>query len=316
MKKTLVLGLVFVLLLGTLTACSKPVDTAKSKEIVVILKNNTAPFFISVADGAKAAGEKLGYTVTVKTPVETAEGSGNEQQAQLADEAVAKGVGCVVMCPVDSKAIIPVVQRLKEANIPVVNLNTRIADDTQYKTFVGLENINQGYDTAKALFDGMGGAGKIFIIEGSTGAQTSIDRVKGAEKALAEYPNIEVVAQQSANYNRAEALNVVQNLLQAHPDVNAIFCCNDEMALGSAEAVDAAGKTGEIKISGQDANDDACAALREGKIFVTSYGNPYMQGYTSVQAAVDVLEGKEVESFYEVKTMVVNLDNVDTFKNQ
>ena len=107
----------------------------------------------------------------------------------------------------------------------------------------------------------------------------------------------------------------MQNLLQSEPDVDAIFCCNDEMALGSAEAVDAAGKTGEIMISGQDANEDAVAALKEGKITITSYGNPYMQGYTAVKAAVDVLEGKEVESFYEVATKVVNLDNADTFKN-
>ena len=154
------------------------------------------------------------------------------------------GVNCLVIAPVDSEAIIPVTKKVNEAGIPIVNLNTKISDDTQYKTFVGLENVNQGYDTAKALFEAMGGSGKIFIIEGSTGAQTSIDRVTGCEKALAEYPDIEVVAQQSANYSRADALNVVQNLLQSQPDVDAIFCCNDEMALGSAEAVDAAGKTG------------------------------------------------------------------------
>jgi len=302
----------------TFVACgnqAKPGNEAKKKEVLVILKNNTAPFFISVAEGAKAAGEKLGVNVTVKTPVETAEGSGNEQQTQLAEEALVTKPDCVVMCPVDSEAIIPAMQKLKSANIPVVNLNTRIADPSMYKTFVGLENFNQGYDTCKALIEGMGGKGTMFIIEGSTGAQTSIDRVKGALAAIKEYPDVKVVAQQSANYSRAEALNVVQNLLQSYPDVNAIFCCNDEMALGSVEAVDAAGKTGQILISGQDANDDACQAIRAGKIYVTSFGNPYMQGYTAVQAAVDVINGKDVDEFYEVKTKVVDKNNVDTFKN-
>ena len=276
----------------------------------------TAPFFISVAEGAKAAGEELGVTVTVKTPVETAEGSGNEQQTQLVEETIVSKADCVVMCPVDSEAIVPAMQKLKEAGIPVVDLNTRIADATMFETFVGLENYNQGYDTAKALLEGMGGAGTMFVIEGSTGAQTSIDRVKGALAAIAEYPEVEVVAQQSANYSRAEALNVVQNLLQSFPDVNAIFCCNDEMALGSVEAVDAAGKTGSILISGQDANDDACQAIRDGKIFVTSFGDPFMQGYTAVKAAVDVLNGIAVEDFYEVKTKIVDLSNVDTFKGE
>lgn len=317
MKKTLALILVVAMVACLFAGCGKKEETASnaSKEILVVVKNSTAPFWISVMEGAKAAGADMGYTVTCKTPVDTAEGSGNEQQANLCEEAIVSGVGCLVIAPVDSSAIVPATKKVNEAGIPIVNLNTKISDDTQYKTFCGLENINQGYNTAKAMFEKMGGEGKIFIIEGSTGAQTSIDRVKGFEKALAEYPNIEVVAQQSANYSRADALNVVQNLLQAHPDVTAILCCNDEMALGTAEAIDAAGLTGTIMVSGQDANDDAVAALKEGKISVTSYGNPYMQGYTAVKAAVDILEGKNVDAFYEVETVVVTVENADTFKN-
>lgn len=316
MRKFLALVLVATMIAACLTGCSKSEDASDGKNITVILKNSTAPFWISVTEGAMAAGEEFGYNVTVKTPVDTAEGSGNEQQSQLTEEAIVSGASCVVIAPVDSEAIIPAVKKIIEAEIPVVNLNTKISDDTMYETFVGLENVNQGYDTAKALLEEMGGEGTVFIIEGSTGAQTSIDRVTGFEKALAEYPNVEVVAQQSANYSRADALNVVQNLLQSYPDVDAILCCNDEMALGSAEAVDAAGKTGEIMISGQDANDDAVSALKEGKITITSYGDPYMQGYTSIVAAIDVLEGKEVEDFYEVKTKVVDMSNADTFKDE
>ena len=315
MKKIFALILAVAMVACMFAGCSKDNNKTDAKEILVIVKNSTAPFWISVMDGAKAAGAELGYTVTCKTPVDTAEGSGNEQQSNLCEEAIVSGVSCVVLAPVDSEAIVPATKKINEAGIPIVNLNTKISDDTQYKTFCGLENTNQGYNTAKAMFELMNGEGKIFIIEGSTGAQTSIDRVKGFEKALAEYPNIEVVAQQSANYSRADALNVVQNLLQAHPDVNAILCCNDEMALGSAEAIDAANLTGTIKVAGQDANDDAVAALKEGKITVTSFGNPYMQGYTAVKAAVDVLEGKKVDAFYEVETVVVTKENVDTFKN-
>lgn len=297
----------------TLVACAFTGAFAEGGEILVIVKNSTAPFWISTMEGAQAAGEELGYTVTCKSPVDTAEGSGNEQQYNLCEEAITMGVDCLVIAPVDSEAIIPAVRNVNEAGIPVVNLNTKIADESQYVTFCGLENYNVGYSTAKAMFEIMGGEGKIFIIEGSTGAQTSIDRVKGFEDAAAEYDGIEIVAQQSANYSRAEALNVVQNLLQAHPEVNAILCANDEMALGTAEAIDAAGLTGNILVSGVDANDDAVAAMREGKITVDSFGNPYMQGYNAVKAAVDVLEGKEVEPFYEVEAVVVTMDNVDTF---
>lgn len=315
MKKILALILTLAMVVCIFAGCSKD-DADETKEILVIVKNSTAPFWISAMEGAMAAGEELGYTVTCKTPVDTAEGSGNEQQANLCEEAIVSGVDCVVIAPVDSEAIIPATKKLNDAGIPVVNLNTKISDESQYVTFCGLENVNQGYNTAMKMFELMGGEGKIFIIEGSTGAQTSIDRVKGFELALEEYPNIEVVAQQSANYSRADALNVVQNLLQAHPDVDAILCCNDEMALGSAEAIDAANLTGTIMVSGQDANDDAVEALKEGKITVTSYGNPYMQGYTAVVAAIDYLEGKTLDSFYEVDTIVVSMENADTFKDE
>lgn len=292
-------------------------DSAEGgKNITVILKNSTAPFFISVAEGAKAAGEELGYNVEVKTPVDTAEGSGNEQQSQLCEEAIVNGADLVVLCPVDTEAIVPAAQKIADEGIPIVSLNTRMADESLAKTFVGLENVQQGYETAKALFEKMGGKGTLIILEGSTGAQTSLDRIEGCKKALEEYPDIKLVASQSANYSRAEALNVAQNLLQSYPDVTAIFCCNDEMALGAAEAVDAAGKTGKIMISGQDANDDAISALKEGKITLTSFGNPYMQGYESIVAAADVLEGKDVKDFYEVATKVVDESNADTFKDQ
>lgn len=329
MKKRLALLLAAVMVAGMLGACgSKAEDSTatsegeatastEEKEVVVIIKNTTAPFFISMKEGAEQAGKDLGIKVTVKAPTDTAEGAGNEQQTQLAEEAIANKADCVVLCPVDTEAIVPAAEKIKEAGIPIVALNTRIADESLAETFVGLENFNQGHDTMMALLDGLNNEGKIFIIEGSTGAQTSIDRVEGALAAIEEKGSkVEVLASQSANYSRADAMNVVQNLLQSHPDVNGIFCCNDEMALGSIEAVDAAGKTGEILISGQDANDDAVAALKEGKLFATSFGNPFMQGYTGVQAAYDVLNGGAKSDFYEVVTEVVNAENADTFKDE
>ena len=291
-------------------------ETAEEYEIVYMVKNRTAPFWISTIEGAQAAGEDLGVKITVKTPVDTAEGSGNEQQSQLCEETIVQGADALIIAPVDSEAIIPAVEKVNDAGIPVINLNTKISDESQYVTFCGLENVTQGYDTAKVVLEEMGGEGTVFIIEGSTGAQTSIDRVQGFENALEEYPDIEVVAQQSANYSRADAMNVVQNLLQSYPDVDAILCCNDEMAMGSAEAVDAAGKIGEILISGQDANDDAVEAVREGRLFATSWGDPYQQGYSSVEAAVKVPNGEEVEDFYEVPTKVVTLENIDTFQDE
>ena len=289
---------------------------AAGKNITFIIKNTTAPFFISMKEGAEQAGKDYGVTVSVQAPTDTDEGAGNTQQTQLAEQAIASKTDCLCIAPVDNEAIMPAMKKVNDAGIPIVEVNSRLSDESFSSTFVGLENVQQGYDTMEQLIKGLNGEGKIFLIEGTTGAQTSADRITGAKKALEEDgPNIEVVAQQSANYNRAEALNVVQNLLQSNPDVDGIFCCNDEMALGAVEAVDSAGKTGDILITGQDANDDAVSALKEGKIYATSYGNPYMQGYMGVVAAVDTLNGGAKSDFYQVQTKVVTIDNADTFKD-
>lgn len=284
----------------------------KQKEVTVILKNNTAPFFLSMAEGAKKAGEDLGVSVTIQAPAGAQDGSGNEEQTQMVEQAIASQADCVVLCPIDSEAIRPAVKKLNEANVPIVDLNTQIyGDDIHYETFVAIENYEVGYEAAKALCDAMNGQGNMYIIEGTVGNQTSIDRVKGAQDAIAEYPEITIVAQQSANGNRAQAMDVVQNLLQSYPDVDAIFCQNDEMALGSAEAVAAGGKSGQVYISGVDANADAVKAVKDGTIYVTIDSQPYEQGYKAVEAAAKIIQGETVESYYRTDVKLYTKENID-----
>lgn len=314
MKKQ-VLGLVMgtVLLVSGLSGCGSKAPAAPAaggttagetaaangdladKEVVFIIKNLTTPFFLSMKQGAEDAGKDLGIKVTVQAPTSTEEGAGNEEQTQLIEQAIANKAAAVCIAPTDSNGIIPAVKKLKEAGIPVIASNTKIAEDGLADCFVGLENYTQGYNVAKRLCEGLNGKGKIFIIEGTPGAQTSIDRVEGAAAAIKENPGIEIVAQQSASYKRATAMDVVQNLLQTNPDVNAIYCCNDEMALGTVEAVDAAGKTGQILIGGADGNADAIQAILDGKMYATAEANAHDQAYYSVVAAVNVLKGLKAE---------------------
>lgn len=328
MKKRIVaLGMVCIAVLSILAGCSNGSDkntssgdagTAETKavagkEIVCIMKDNVTPFHLSVAEGCENAGAEYGVKITVQAPVSGAGGS-NEEQAQLVEQAIASQADCVVIVPVDSEGIVPAIKKLNEAGIPVVNVNTRIAgDEAKYESFVAIENYQVGYQMAKALCEAMEGKGKMFVIEGTTGAQTSIDRTKGALDAIGEYPDIVVAAQQSATYNRAEAMNVVQNLLQQTPDVNAIFCCNDEMALGSAEAVNAANKTGEILISGVDGNADTLVAISEGSIYATCNSNPVGQGYYGVYEAAKYLSEGAADPTYAIETILITAENVSEF---
>lgn len=294
---------------GTTAAAGDLAD----KEVVFIIKNLTTPFFLSMKEGAEAAGAELGIKVTVQAPTSSEEGAGNEEQTQLIEQAIANKASAVCIAPTDSNGIIPAVKKLKEAGIPVIASNTKIAEDGLANCFVGLENYTQGYNVAKKLCEGLGGKGKMFIIEGTAGAQTSIDRVEGATAAISEYPDIEVVAQQSASYKRATAMDVAQNLLQANPDVNAVYCCNDEMALGVVEAVDAAGKTGQILIGGADGNADALQCILDGKMYATAEANAFDQAYYSVVAAVNVLKGQAAEDKM-IDSPIIDKENVAEFQ--
>ena len=330
-KKILGFGLALMMVASMITGCggstgdSSQTDAPKAeasgstekadisdKEIVCIMKDNCTPFHLSVAEGCEKAGEDYGVKVTVQSPVSGAGGS-NEEQTQLVEQAIASQVDCVVIVPVDSEGIVPAIKKLNEAGIPVVNVNTKIADGAKYESFVAIENYQVGYTMAKELCEALGGKGKVFLIEGTTGAQTSIDRTAGAKDAFAEYPDIELAADQSAGFNRAEAMNVVQNLLQQTPDVDAIFCCNDEMALGTAEAVNAAGKTGDILISGVDANSDALVAIKDGSIYATCNSNPFDQGYYGVMEAAKYLQEGAADPTYAIETILIKADNVDEY---
>ncbi|MGP1588281.1 MAG: sugar ABC transporter substrate-binding protein [Oribacterium sp.] len=283
------------------------------KEVVVIIKNLTTPFFLAMKQGAEDAGRDLGVKVTVQAPTSSEEGAGNEEQTQLVEQAIANKTAAVVIAPTDSSAIIPAIKKLNEAGIPAIACNTKVAEEGLTECFVGLENFTQGNHVMKTLCEGLNGKGKVFIIEGTPGAQTSIDRVAGAKAALSEYPDIVIAAQQSGSYKRASAMDVVQNLLQTSPDVNAIYCCNDEMALGAVEAVDAAGKTGQVLIGGADGNADAIQAILDGKMYATAEANAHDQGYYGVDAAVKILKGEKAEDFF-IDSPIIDRNNAEEFK--
>ena len=140
------------------------------------------------------------------------------------------------------------------------------------------DNVTNGKATAEALFDSMGGAGKVFIIEGMMGNTASIDRVKGLEEALAAYPDIEVAHQDTGNWATDEALTLVETWLNDTPDVGGVWCANDNMATGALQALDAKGLKGTVGVTGIDANTDIVEAVQAGDVVATCSSNGYLQG--------------------------------------
>jgi ribose transport system substrate-binding protein len=140
------------------------------------------------------------------------------------------------------------------------------------------DNVLNGYNISKALFDYMGGRGKIFVVEGMLGNTAAIARAQGLEKALKEYPNIQVVNRDTGNWATAEALRLVETWLTQTPDVGGIWCANDNMATGALQALDKVGKKGKVGVVGVDANTDIVEAVRDGYAIATVSSNGYLQG--------------------------------------
>jgi len=315
-----ILTLVLVLCLVILAGCgggsqnSQPTQETSQEEtnsykITLIVKNLVNPMWLAVKEGAEAAAKEYGVELTVLAPLKA---DNNEEQIRQVEDAITKQADAIVLIPADSQGIIPAVEKANQAGIPVINVNTKVGGGVT-ETFVAVENYDAASKVAEAVAEKLGQKGKVIILEGKAGAQSAIDLKQGAVDTFAKYEGIEIVASQTANWNRAEAMQVTQNLLQAHPDVNAIFASNDEMAMGAVEAVDQAGLTGKIIIAGLDANQDALEAIKEGKMTLTCDKRGFEQGYVGVEAAVKVLNNEPVDDRIVIDTTIVDESNVDEF---
>jgi len=240
--------------------------------------------WIAVSDGAKAAAAELGVKLTILAPIQA---DNNEEQINIIEQSIAKEAGCLIVIPADGAGIVPAIEKANAAGIPVVNVNTKIdtSKGCKVETFIAVENYTAAVSVAEELVKMLNGKGKVIILEGKAGASSSVDIVKGGNDTFKKYPGIVIADSQTASWSRTEALTVTQNLLQAHPDVDAIFAANDEMAMGALEAVSQAGKSGKILVTGLDANADAKKAVDEGRLAITCDKNGYDQGYQGVAAA-------------------------------
>jgi len=276
-------GLVLLGACLVLAACGETKDAssgAKRETIALFTKNQTNPYFETVRVAAKAAATEL--NADLKNYIPTSNDSIPEQMSQIED-AITTRPSAAVFIPVDSQAMIPGIEKFNKAGIPVVNLIDR-AEGGQFVTFVGCDDRAVALSTAKYLFEKMNGKGNVIIIEGQGGSSNNQKRMAGFRKALEEFPNVKVLASQTGNFQRAMALQVTENLLQAHPQIDGILAANDAMALGAIEALDAANR--KALVIGINGTKEAIDAVKAGKLLATGDCDGFVQGCMGTMAAV------------------------------
>jgi len=244
------------------------------------------PFFVTLNEGAEEKAAELGATLTVVDAQDNA-----SKQASDIEDLIQQEVDLIMINPVDSEAVAAAVESANSANIPVITVD-RSAAGGEVVSHIASDNTAGGEMAAEHLTSIVGEGAAVAELEGVPGSSAARERGEGFNKIAAE--SLDVVAKQTANFNRSEGLSVMENILQANPDIKGVFAHNDEMALGALEAIEASGK--DIAVVGFDATDDAVKAVEDGRLDGTIAQKPEMIGEMAVEAAVQSLEGEEVEA--------------------
>ncbi len=258
------------------------------------------PFFVTLKDGAEAAAAAAGVELVV---VDAQDDPARE--ATNIEDLIQQGVDALLVNPTDADAIVPSIQKANDAGIPVFTID-RGASGGEIVSHIASDNVAGGRLAAEFLCDALGGSGMVVELEGIAGTSAARDRGQGFNDYMsADCTGVEIVAKQTANFNRAEGLSVFENILQAQPEIDGVFAHNDEMILGAIEAAEAAGRAGEIVFVGFDAVDDAVAAVEAGQLAATVAQQPSEMGRLGVEFAVGFLNGSAVESNIPVDLSLV-----------
>jgi ribose transport system substrate-binding protein len=246
------------------------------------------PFFVALKDGAVKKANELNVDLIISDARDNP-----AKQLNDIEDMIQRKVDLIIINPTDSDAIASSVEEANKASIPVITVD-RGSNGGNVLLHIASDNIAGGAMAAEFIAEKLNQKGKVIELVGIPGTSAARDRGAGFEQAISKYKDIKIVAKQTANFNRAEGLVVMENLLQSNPDVNAVFAQNDEMALGAIEALKSAGKLKDVIVVGFDAVPDAIKSVQNKEMAATIAQQPEKMGELAVTKAVEYLNTKTV----------------------
>lgn len=264
--------------------------------LVVSTLNN--PFFVTLKEGAEARAAELGHQLLVLD-------SQNDPAKELAnvEDVLNKDIAALLINPTDSDAVRSALRAANRKGVPVVTVD-RGATGGKVAAHVASDNVLGGEMAAKFVVDALGAKGKVVELQGVPGTSAARDRGKGFATVIDATPAIDVVARQPADFDRSKGLNVMENILQAQPDIDLVFAHNDEMALGAIKAIEAAAR--KILVVGFDGTDDGVMAVNNGAMAATIAQQPAKIGALSVDTADKIVRGMAVDAYIPVPLKVIS----------
>lgn len=300
-----------------LVTTDEPVRSAGTPQtetitIGLLLKELSNPFFAQMEKGARKAEQDLSIHLVVKS---IAHQTAVEQQVAHIEQMIADKVSALVIVPTAAAELLPVLKKAQEQDIVIVNIDEPMDPDMLASQglrpipFIGVDNEQGGYLSAKAISDKITQPANAAIIQGVVDAPSSVHRTRGAVRAFAENTNLTVVAQESANWKLEDARALAERLFSKHPDIRAVFCANDVMALGVVNYLQTQRKT-DVLVASYDAIEEAKQAIRDGYLYATVDQQPDQQAYLAIGYALRAVRGETLAPRTTVDVKLLTPDNI------
>lgn len=314
------LKMIPILCLLILVGCTQQgTDTADGQStenqtvIAVVPKGVAHIFWQSVHAGALTAGKEFGVQIEWKgPPTETQK----DEQRNIVEDFVVKQVDGIVLAPQDENALVPAVEKVAQAKIPCVIFDSGINSD-KFVSFVATDNYKGGVMAANEMGRLLNGKGTVIITRCDPGSDSTNKREQGFEDTIADkFPDIKIVDSKYGNSDREESRSVTEDMLSAHPDVDAIFASNESSTTGALLALQSRGVAGKKIFVGFDSSDDLIKAMSNKEINALVLQNPFKMGYLGVKAIVDHLAGRQVEKRIDTGVYLITPKNMDEPQNK
>jgi ribose transport system substrate-binding protein len=284
---------------------------AAAETLAVFTKSAGNPIARAVRAGAEAVAKANGFTVFHYIPTSP---DNVPQQTALVDEALKAQRDAIVFTPVDVKAMVPAVQRVSAANVPLVNVSDRLAGGSAV-AFIGTDDYSIALETARTLLKAIGGKGNVVVLEGPETIPTAAGRLRGFKDALKEFPEVKVVLSKNAMYARPAALDLLKAMLKLNPppQIDGILAANDAMAFGAIEAFKDAKKKLPL-IAGINASKEAVDFIKSGEMLASGDYNGLIEGCLGAEIAIRTLRKQPVPKEVMAKTAVVEKSNYEPYE--
>src|SRR5438874_7629058 len=314
-----ILCLAVVLTLTALTACNKSDNSGAGsgsgsgkKKVFVMVPKGVHPYYEPCWEGFQDAGKKYG----VETEYKAAKAFEVPQQVEIIENVVARHVDGIAISALDDQGLVPVIDEATKAGIKVITFDAP-APSSKALTYIGTMNEAAGYSGAAELIKLMNSEGEVAVLQGGLGAPNLNDRFKGFERCLKEKaPQIKIVAREDEQGKIDMTLNKTEALLQAHPNLKAIFGVSAEVCPGAAAALKQQGKAGKVIVAGFDDLPDTLAAIRSEVVSFCIAQRTYKMGWLSVEKLLDATQKKPLPKDIDTGVLIITKANVDTYMQE